>query len=90
MKYRSIFHLFTGLASVALLLAMGSTLAKAQSKDSVEINKLLADAKMHAALAEYDSDTLYTFTNSEIPLEVHASQIRMISEHLNDLEKVVS
>jgi len=87
MKSRFKFHLATGLASVALLLAMGSTLAKAQSKDSVEINKLSADAKMHAALAEYDSDTLYTFTNSEIPWEAHASQIRIISEHLDGLAK---
>ncbi len=72
MKSRFIFHL-SGLASIALLLAMGSALAKAQSKDSVEINKLFADAKMHAALAEYDSDTLYTYTDSPMSWESHAS-----------------
>lgn len=89
MNSRLVFHLSSGLASVALLLGMGCTLAKAQTKDSVEISKLLADAKMHAALAEYDSDTLYTFVDSPISWESHASQIRMISEHVNDLEKVV-
>lgn|SRR5215469_4865130 len=90
MRCRFVFRLSIGLASIALLFAMGSTLAKAQAKDSMEINKLLADAKMHAALAEYDSDTLYTFANSEIPWEAHASQIRTISERVNDLCKVVN
>ena len=90
MNSKFVFHLASGLASVALMLAMGSTPAKAQGKDSVEISKLLGNAKVHAALAEYDSDTLYTFANSEIPWEAHASQIRTISEHVNDLEKVVN
>jgi hypothetical protein len=88
MKSRLVFHL-CGSVGVALLLAIGSPLAKAQASDSAEISKLLADAKMHAALAEYDSDTLLTFTNSEIPWEAHAAQIRVISEHVNDLAKVV-
>jgi hypothetical protein len=89
MNFRIVFKLTSGLASIALLFAMGSTLAMAQTKDSAEITKLLANAKVHAALAEYDSDTLYTFVDSPMAWESHAAQLRIISEHLNDLEKVV-
>lgn len=93
MKSRFVVNLSSCLASVALvalLLAMASGFAMAQAKDSAEITKLLGNAKVHAALAEYDSDTLYTFVDSPMSWESHAAQLRIISEHLNDLEKVVS
>jgi hypothetical protein len=90
MKRQFVIKFFTGLMSTTLFVAMGPILANAQTRDSAQITKLLADAKMHAALAEYDSDTLYTFVDSPMSLESHASQIRMISEHVNDLGKVVN
>ncbi|MBW4026258.1 hypothetical protein [Acidipila rosea] len=77
-------------AVLALLFAVGSPLVMAQNADSPEINKLLADAKDHAVLAENDADTLSSYTNSKLSWETHAHRLEMIKTHVNNLGKVVA
>lgn len=74
-----------GLLAVALALPM-----HAQTEDSPDINRLLSDARVHAWEAARDAETLQSYTMSKIGWETHASQLRMITGHVNDLGKVAA
>lgn len=58
--------------------------------DSANINRLLSDAKWRSALAEYDAETLVTYTYGNTPWQAHAAELRSIAEHVNSLGKVVN
>ena len=69
-------------------LILGSTLSKAQSTDSAEINDLLSQAKSHAILASDDADALESFTNSQLGWRTHASKLESMKTHVNELGQV--
>ena len=75
---------------VALVLLLGTTGLTAQTSDSAQVTKLLADAKAQAASAANDAELLQSYTRSTLSLESHASQIEKIRTHVNDLGRTVS
>lgn len=79
---------FSTFALVALFFTMGSRILSAQSPDSAEISKLLAQAKSHAVLAEDDAATLDSYTNSKLSWESHGEMLNQMREHVNALGKV--
>jgi len=74
----------------ALVLLLGTTGLAAQTADSAQVTKLLADAKAQAASAANDAELLQSYTRSTLSLESHASQIEKIRTHVNDLGRTVS
>jgi hypothetical protein len=72
-------------ALVLALLFSTSLIASAQNADSEKISKLFAEIKQHATLAEDDAQLLETYTRSNNSWQIHASQLRMVTEHVQDL-----
>jgi hypothetical protein len=89
MKSRWMFRISGGLATLALLLAIGSPFMAAQTTDSAAISKLLSEAKSDAVLAEDHAATLESYTHSQLAWQTHASALESMKEHVNNLGKVV-
>jgi len=87
-KVQKLVHSFGALFILASVFVIGPKAVSAQSPDSEEISQLLIAAKSHAIEAEYDADTLDTYTKSKISWEGHANQLGLIREHINALGKV--
>ncbi len=88
MKVQKVVHSFGALLVLATVFVIGPKAISAQSPDSEEISRLLIEAKRHAVEAEYDADTLATFTRSKISWQAHSTQLELIREHINSLGKV--
>lgn len=73
----------TRIAILALLLPV--SLLAAQNPDSSCITKLLAEVKVHAALADDDAATLASYTQSNLNWRTHGVRLNQIKEHVNDL-----
>ncbi|KAA6461922.1 hypothetical protein DYQ86_09765 [Acidobacteria bacterium AB60] len=73
-------------AFVALLLSIFPTLEAQATTDSVAINKLLGQVKIHSTLAVDDAATLDSYARSPtISWQSHSGKLRAIKEHVNDL-----
>lgn len=79
---------FCTFALVALFFTMASRTLSAQSPDSAEISKLLAQAKSHAVLAEDDAATLDSYTGSKLSWQSHREALNEMRGHVNALGKV--
>jgi hypothetical protein len=55
----------------------------AESGDSAEINKLLADSRAEAVELKADSESMESFTRSALNWGSYASQLEMIKGHVN-------
>ncbi len=84
MRYLSPANILKGAAVLALLL-FGALIASVQNTDSKKVSNLFAQVKEHATLAEDDAQTLEAYTRSGTSWQLHANQLRMIKEHVNDL-----
>ena len=71
-------------AAAAMLLPL-PLLLSAQTSDSPEITKTLAEVKTHAALAEDDAMTLESYTRGTMSRQSHAQRLITIKDHANDL-----
>ena len=88
MKIPRMLYRFGSFAALALIFALGSRIAAAQSPDSEHISKLLAEAKSHAVLAEDDVAKLESFTRVKVDSHSHARKLEQIRDHVNGLGKV--
>ena len=89
MHIRSILRSFGGfLATLAMLLVLASSFARAQSTDSAEISRLLKVAEDHAALAADDAATLDSYTRSSVAWQTHGQQLGEMTDHVNALGRV--
>ena len=77
-----------GLAIGILALSLATPYAHAQNKDSDKISSLLSSAKIQAMWVAQDADTLQSYTMSPMTWESHASELRLISSHLDELTKI--
>jgi len=62
----------------------------AESQDSEQINKLLADAKTEAIALKRDSADMDSFARSKGSWESFASKVTMFKEHVNNAGKVLA
>jgi len=76
------------LAALALLFVLGSQVMPAQSADSEQISKLLAQAKSEAVLAEDDAASLDSFTRSTLSWKHHGFKIEQMRDHINALGQI--
>ena len=83
MQTKRVLGLLGGFTLVCLVFA---TPALAQ-KDSDEISHLLLQARNQAWQTAQDTDTLESYTMSDMAWEAHAGQLRLILEHVNALAK---
>ena len=88
MKFGSIFRISSGVAVLALLIAMTAPSAAAQTSDSAKVSNLLAQAESHATLLKNDAATLQSFTRSGVSWQSHAGQLEVMKTHVNNLGKV--
>ena len=88
MKSQSMFRSLSGLVALALVLAAGTPTGFAQTADSEHISNLLKQAKSHAVLAEVDAAKLESYTRSKASWQLHAGQLQLIREHVNELGKL--
>jgi hypothetical protein len=72
----------TAILGILLLLP---SFAHTQTTDSSAITDLLKEARAHAALAERDSETLESYTRSNVSWQAHANRLTEIQGHANDL-----
>lgn len=83
-----------GLVAPALIAAgyvlFPAAVKGADSGDSPEITKLLADAKAEAYELKQDSDELNGFVKSRLSWESHATKIERIKEHVNATGKLLA
>ena len=86
-------HGITCLLAPALLLAgclMGPVAAKAlDSGGSVDVTKLLGEAKAEAVELLRDAEDLESYTKSRLSWESHAMKIGMVKEHVNNTGKLL-
>ena len=73
--------------SLAALLAATASFMPAQTADSPEISRLLAEAKTEARLASDDAARLESFTRTKVSWQSHATQLVMMKEHVNSVIK---
>jgi hypothetical protein len=90
----TIYRLLTAIVTPALLM-VGALLSPAKARatgpgDSVEIAKLLADAKAEAVELKSDSEDLDSFAKSGLSWESHARKIEMIKDHVNKTGKLLA
>jgi hypothetical protein len=84
------------LNSVTLaLLAVGclmipSALKAAETSDSAEITKLLADTKSVAIQLKTDSSQMESFTRSKLSWESYAAKLDTIKKHINNAGQLVA
>jgi hypothetical protein len=84
MKCLSPANILKGAAVLALLLS-SSLVASAQNADSKKISNLFVEVKEDSTLAQNDAETLEAYSRSGTSWQLHADQLRMIKEHVNDL-----
>jgi len=73
------------MAAIVVVLLLAPRLATAQTPDSSDINDLLKQVKIHAALAEDDASTLESYSFSRISPGSHANRLEQVKDHANDL-----
>lgn len=78
---------FLGRATLLILLLGIAYAAPLRAADSEKILRLFAEIKVHAVLAEQDSDLLESLTRSHTSWQTHALRLAQIKEHVNDLLK---
>lgn len=88
-SYRAIAGLVALFVFVAGLLMIPAML-RADTPDSPEINKLLAQSKTEGAILLKDSGEMSTFTNSNISWEAYAGKIDLIKDHVNKTGKLLA
>ncbi len=80
--------------TVALLVAgcfmFPAAIQATEAGDSVDINKLLADAKAEAVELKNDSAHMESFVRSNISWQSYASKIEMIKGHVNNTGKLLA
>lgn len=86
MKLLNLSKIFIAAMSLGIL-AMGTSLLRAQTPDSEKIANLFAEIKLHAVMAEADAEVLESYTRSLANSESHSRRIHEIREHVNDLIK---
>jgi len=84
MKCLSPSNILKGAAVLALLFSSCFS-ASAQNADSKKISHLFAEIKEHSTLAKDDAQSLEAYTRSGVSWELHANQLMLIREHVNDL-----
>lgn len=67
----------------ALLIASPTLRASQASKDSEEINGLLADARTESGMLKVDTAELETFTRSNLSWKTFASKLDRVKDHVN-------
>lgn len=88
-SYRAI----AGLVALSVFMAgflMIPAMARADTPDSPEINKLLNQSKAEAATLLKDSGDMSTFTNSNLNWESYSKQIDLIKGHVNRTGKLLA
>lgn len=83
---RSLAYLF----ALTLLLFVGVQRSPAETPDSEQISKLLADAKTHAVQAEDDAASLESFTRSKVSWRQHVIELESMKRHVNEIGKIVA
>ena len=81
---------FTTLALLAGYLMIPPALNAATNPESVDINKLLADAKAEAVELKTDAINMESFTRMNSGWENYASQLEMIRGHVNNSGKLLT
>ena len=86
-----------GFLAIVTLLAAGymvvSPVARATDPspgDSEEVAQLLSDAKVEAIELEHDAMAMETFTYNKVSWETHATQLSLITEHVNQIGKLLA
>ena len=75
-----------GMALLALSLSLGLVMKAQAITDSVAINKLLAEVKVHSLEADEDADTLHSWARSgQISQQTHGRKLSEIKQHVNNL-----
>ncbi len=86
--YRRITYLVAPALLVAGYLTIPTAMQATEAQDSVQINKLLADAKTEAIELKRDSSDMESFSRSNASWKSFASKVTMIKEHVNNAGKV--
>ena len=73
------------MAAIVSVLLLAPQLATAQTPDSSDINDLLKQVKIHAALAQDDAGTLESYTRSRVSHRSHGNRLEQMKGHANDL-----
>jgi hypothetical protein len=84
MNYLSPANILKGATVFALLLS-SCFIASAQNTDSKKISNLFGDIKEHSTLVKDDAQTMEAYTRSGVSWQLHAGQLMLIREHVNDL-----
>ena len=84
----------SGLLTLALVLAgylmIPATTKAAETGDSAEITRLLADAKAEAVELKHDAEDMESFTRSSLTWGSYAGKAGMIKEHVNNAGKLLA
>jgi len=70
----------------ASMLGIGATRSEAATAD---VDRLFQDAKEQAGVLARDTDTMRSFTHSNVSWEAHADEIERIKSHINKLGEIV-
>lgn len=79
-----------GLALLTVCLTVGVAEVRAHAADSEQISRLLNHARTNAMQAEFDAETLDSFTRSSLSWQSHAGQLNLIRQHVNELGKTMA
>jgi dynactin complex subunit len=77
-------------ASCLLAAAMLGICATRANATTADVDQLFQDARTQAGLLARDTDTMESFTHSDLSWEAHADEVRMIKSHINKLGEMVS
>jgi hypothetical protein len=88
--YRNLAGLLTLALLVAGYLMIPTAARAADSQDSAQISKLLADAKAEALELKHDSSEMESFTRSNSSWGAYTEQVALIKEHVNNTGKLLT
>ncbi|HVO97758.1 MAG TPA: hypothetical protein VMT15_06815 [Bryobacteraceae bacterium] len=88
------YRLIASLATLALLVAgylmMPATMKAADTPDSPEITKLLADARVQAIDLRHDAEDMEMYTRSSYSPESYAEKLELMKQHVNTTGKLLA
>ena len=82
--------LFAVALLVSAYLTIPAAMKASQSEDSINVTKLLAEAKAEAVELLQDSVDLESFTRSKLSWMSHIQKIEMVKEHVNNSGKLLA
>jgi hypothetical protein len=81
--------IFAMLLLIAVLFSTRLEMQAAPAEDSREVSKLLEDIQSQASDLQRDSDTLESFTRSNVSWESHAEELDRIKERINTIGETI-